>query len=226
MILEAGQTSGSRADAALAELCRTYWYPVYAFARRKGCQPADAKDLTQAFFAHLIETNLLQKANPKKGRFRSFLLGCFRLFMASENKRAQAQKRGGESSMVLLDIHEAELRFLQEPVSTASPEELFDRHWAMATFDASFARLESEMRASNRAELYQELLPSLRGDDAELGYAELARRFGTTEAAVKVSIHRLRLRFREILHGVVGQTLNDPADVKPELSHLLAAMRG
>ena len=223
-VLAAGQAAGSKADAALAELCRTYWYPIYAFARRKGNQPADAQDLTQAFFAHLIETNLVRKADPQKGRFRSFLLGCFIVFLASEHQRAASQRRGGGVLLVPLDLHEAELRFAREPSSTASPEQLYDRHWAVAALDATLARLETEMRQSGRGDLFQELLPGLQGDEGPV-YAELARRLGTTEATLRVTVHRLRTRYRELLRAVVAQTLNDPMEVDAELAHLMAALR-
>jgi RNA polymerase sigma-70 factor (ECF subfamily) len=221
----AGQDACAKGDAALAELCLKYWYPIYAFARRKNFQPADAQDLTQAFFAHLIETHLVHKADPDKGRFRSFLLGCFQVFVASEFAHAQTQKRGGGVFTVPLDLHEAELRFLHEPHATASPEKLFDRHWAVATLDATLTRLESEMRQSGRADLFQQLLPGLQGDDSGPRYAELARRLGTTEATIRVTINRLRFRYREILRSVVAETLNDPLDVESELAHLMAALR-
>ena len=223
-VLAAGQSASTKADAALAELCRTYWYPIYSFARRKGYQPADAQDLTQGFFAYLIETHLVQKADPLKGRFRSFILGCFTIFIASEHQRIGAQRRGGGVFLVPIDLHEAELRFAREPSTAASPEALFDRQWAVAALDATLARLETEMRQSGRGDLFQELLPGLQGDEGP-GYTELARRLGTTEATVRVTIHRLRIRYREILRAVVAQTLNDPMEVDTELAHLLAALR-
>jgi RNA polymerase sigma factor (sigma-70 family) len=223
-VLAAGQSAGSGADAALAELCRLYWYPIYAFARRRGYQPADAQDLTQSFFAYLIETHLVRKADPLKGRFRSFILGCFTVFIASEHQRGGAQRRGGGVFLVPLDLHEAELRFAREPNSTASPEKLFDRQWAVAVLDAALSRLEFEMRESGRATLFQELLPSLQGDEGP-EYAELARRLGTTEATVRVTVHRLRIRYRETLRAMVAQTLNDPMEVDAELADLMAALR-
>jgi RNA polymerase sigma-70 factor (ECF subfamily) len=224
-VLAAGQSASTKADAALAELCRTYWFPIYAFARRKGCQPADAQDLAQAFFAYLIETHLVQKADPLKGRFRSFILGCFAIFIASERQRTGAQRRGGGVFFVPLDLHEAELRFTRQPATTESPEKLFDRQWAVATLDASLARLETEMIEAGRGDLFRELLPGLQGEEGP-GYTEIARRLGTTEATIRVTIHRLRARYREILRGVVAQTLNDPMEIDTELAHLMAALRG
>ena len=225
-ILAAGQSGGTAADTALAGLCRTYWYPLYAFARRKGRQPADAQDLTQGFFAHLIEVRLMRKADPQKGRFRSFLLGCFTIFLASETERTQAQKRGGGSLMVPIDFEQAERRLAAEPSSTASPEQLFDRHWAVAVLDAALARLETEMRDSGRTPLFEQLLPSLQGDEDLPSYAEIAQRLDTTEGTIKVTVYRLRRRYRELVHAVVSQTVNNPMDVETELAHLMAALRG
>jgi RNA polymerase sigma-70 factor (ECF subfamily) len=225
-ILAAGQIGGAAADAALAELCRTYWYPIYAFARRKGRQPADAQDLTQGFFAHLIETRLVRKADPEKGRFRSFLLGCFTVFLASETEQAQAQKRSGGSLVVPIDFAEAGRRLAAEPSSVATPEQLFDRHWAVAALDAALARLETEFNESGRADVFKELLPSLQGDDDLTSYSEIARRLDTTEGTVKVTAHRLRRRYRELIRTVVSQTVNNPMDVETELGHLMAALRG
>jgi RNA polymerase sigma-70 factor (ECF subfamily) len=225
-ILAAGQTGGTSADTALAELCRTYWYPIYAFVRRKGRQPADAQDLTQGFFAHLIERRLVRKADPEKGRFRSFLLGCFTVFLASEAQPFRAQKRGGGSLFVPIDFEQAERRLAAEPSSAATPEQLFDRHWAVAALDAALSRLEAEFKESGRADVFKELVPSLQGDDDLPGYAEMAWRLGTTEGTVKVTAHRLRRRYRELIRAVVSQTVNNPMDVETELGHLMAALRG
>ena len=225
-ILAAGQEEGTAAETALAELCRGYWYPIYAFARRKGHQPADAQDLTQVFFIHLLEARLVRRADPHKGRFRSFLLGCFTRFLASEADRAQARKWGAGTWMPPIDVPQAEYRLAATPESTASPEELFDRHWAVAVIDAALARLEAEMRESGRGALFEQLLPSLEGDDDRPGYADIARRLETTEGTIKVTVHRLRRRYRELIRLVVSQTVNNPMDVENELGHLMAALRG
>jgi RNA polymerase sigma-70 factor (ECF subfamily) len=225
-ILAAGQEEGTAADTALAELCRGYWYPIYAFARRKGYQPADAQDLTQVFFVHLLEARLVRRADPHKGRFRSFLLGCFTRFLASEADRAQAQKRGGEIALLPIDVLQAEQRLAAAPASTASPEELFDRHWAVAVLDAALARLEAEMRESGRGAAFEQLLPSLEGDDDQPRYAEIARRLDTTEETIKATVYRLRRRYRDLIRQVVSQTVNNPMDVETELAHLMAALRG
>jgi len=225
-VFAAGKEGTARAEAALAELCSAYWYPLYAFARRKGHQPADAQDLTQGFFAYLIDAQLVAKANPDKGRFRSFLLGCFIHFMASEKERAQARKRGGGHFLVPLDSPQAEARLAQEPSPEANPERLFDRHWALAVLDAALAHLEVEFRRSGRAALFQQLQPFLQGDAGGPGYHEVAERLGTTEGTIKVTVHRLRQRYRELLRIVVSQTVNNPIEVDAELAHLMAALRG
>ncbi len=224
-ILAAGQDVDTKGDTALAELCHTYWYPIYAFARRKGYQPADSQDLAQAFFRHVIEKQLVRRADPQKGRFRSFLLGCFTHFLGSETERQQALKRGGGFLMLSIDLRQAEGRFSSEPTSSVTPEQLFDRHWAVTVLDNALARLEKESGESGRAELFTELLPMLEGDRDGPSYSDIARRMGITEASVRVTVHRLRRRYRELVRAVVSQTLNDPLDVDAELAHLRAALR-
>jgi RNA polymerase sigma-70 factor (ECF subfamily) len=225
-VFAAGKGGTPRAEAALAEFCATYWYPLYAFARRKGHQPADAQDLTQGFFAYLIEARFVAKANPEKGRFRSFLLGCFIHFMASEKERSQTLKRGGGRLIVPLDPQQAEARLAQEPSPEASPERLFDRYWALAVLDAALAHLEAEFRKSGRTALFQQLQPFLQGDAGGPSYTEVAHRLGTTEGTIKVSVHRVRRRYRELLRTVVSQTVDSPVEVDAELAHLMAALRG
>lgn len=224
-VLAAGQEMGSRTDAALAELCGIYWYPLYAFARRKGHQPADAQDLTQQFFANLIEAKLVRKADPHKGRFRSFLLACFANFLVSQHERSQAIRRGGGVVLVPFDLQQAERRLAAQVSSVADPEQLFDRNWALTVLDAALGRLEAELSASGRQALFRELLPALQGDETLPSYAEVARKLNTTEGVIKVTVHRLRHRYRELIHDLVRQTVNDPMDVEHELAHLMAALR-
>ena len=225
-VFAAGKGGTARAEAALAEFCSMYWYPLYAFARRKGHQVADAQDLTQDFFAYLIDAQLVARANPDKGRFRSFLLACFTHFLASEKERAQTLKRGGGRFMVPLDSQQAEARLAQEPSPDASPERLFDRHWALAVLDAALAHLEAEFKKPGRTVLFQQLQPFLQGDASGPSYTEVAQRLGTTAGTIKVTVHRLRRRYRELLRTVVSQTVNSPIEVDAELAHLMAALRG
>jgi RNA polymerase sigma-70 factor (ECF subfamily) len=225
-VLAAGDEGNVRAAAALAELCGTYWFPLYAFARRKGHQPANAQDLTQGFFAHLLDTRLLAKADPFRGRFRSFMLGCFNQFMASEKQHAQAQKRGGGQFIVPLNPHQAEARLAQEPSPEASPERLFERHWALAVLDAALGRLEAELKKSGRLALFEQLQPFLQGDGSGPSYTEVAQRLATTEGTIKVTVHRLRQRYRQLLRVVVSQTVDTPLEIDSELAHLKTALRG
>lgn len=224
-IVAAGQGTSTTADSALAELCRIYWYPIYAFARRKGHQPANAQDLTQLFFAHLIKSRLVRKADPQRGRFRSFLLGCFATFQASDKECAEARKWADVQLMLPVDLEQAERRLAAEPRYAATPEQLFDRHWAVAALDAALARLKAEMQSAGRADLFQELLPFLQGDEHGPSYTAVAEQLQTTVGTIKVTVHRLRRRYRELLRGLVLQTLNDPMDVDSELAHLMAALR-
>ncbi len=224
-VFAAGKEAGGKAEAALAELCRTYWFPLYVFARRKGHQPADAQDLTQGFFACLIETRLVVKADPHRGRFRSFMLGCFGNFIASETECAQAKKRGGAQLIAPLDAHSAEARLVQESSPEASPERLFERHWALAVLDAALARLEAEFKQSGRLALFEQLQPFLEGDEGP-GYLEVAERLGTTEGTIKVTVHRLRQRYRQLLRAVVSQTVDNPLEIDSELAHLRTVLRG
>ena len=224
-VFAAGKEGSPKAAAALAELCQIYWYPLYAFARRKGHQPADAQDLTQDFFVLFIDSQLVQKADPQKGRFRSFLLGCFVNFLACERAHSQALKRGGRHPVIPMDPKEAEARLSREPSAEASPERLFDRHWALAVLDAALSRLEVEFTESGRALLFEQLQPFLQGDTSGPSYTEVAQRLGTTEGTIGVTVHRLRQRYRELLHTVICQTVNDPLEVEAELGHLMAALR-
>jgi RNA polymerase sigma-70 factor (ECF subfamily) len=225
-VFAAGKEGNVRAEAALAELCGTYWFPLYAFARRKGYQPADAQDLTQGFFAYLLDARLLAKADPLRGRFRSFMLGCFSNFMASEKDRAQAQKRGGKEPIVPLDPKQAEARLAQEPSPEASPERLFERRWALAVLDAALGRLEAEFKKSGRLALFEQLQPFLQGDGSGPSYTEVAQRLATTEGTIKVTVHRLRQRYRQLLRVVVSQTVDSPLEIDSELAHLKTALRG
>ena len=225
-VFAAGKEGTARAEAALAEFCSAYWYPLYAFARRKGHQPADAQDLTQGFFAYLIQAQLVAKANPEKGRFRSFLLGCFINFTAADKERARTLKRGGGHLVVPLKSQQAEARLAQEPSPDASPERLYDRHWALAVIEVALAHLEAEFKKSGRTALFQQLQPFLQGDASGPSYAEVAQQLGTTEGTIKVTVHRLRQRYRDLLRTVVSQTVNSPIEVDAELAHLMAALRG
>jgi RNA polymerase sigma factor (sigma-70 family) len=225
VVLLAGRNDTARARLALEKLCRTYWYPLYAYVRRRGHSPHDAQDLTQDFFAHLLEHQAIAKADPARGRFRSFMLAAMKNFLAGAHEHACAQKRGGGLPLFSLDLALAEQRFEQEPADISAPDKLFDRQWALALLDGVLARLEAEYRAENKGELFAALKDTLTGARATQPYAELAVRLGLSEGAVKVTVHRLRQRYRALLQAEIAQTVATPADADAEMRHLLDCLR-
>lgn len=225
LVLAAGAETGAGANEALARLCELYWYPVYAFVRRQGYSADDAADLTQGFFARVLEKSYLRDADPQKGRFRSFLLGCLRHFLSNERDRARALKRGGESVLVSLEQETAEGRYLVEPRDELTPEKIFDRRWALTLLDQTLSRLRDEHVARGKLAVFDELKGFLTGDSADVPHASVAKALGVTEGAAKVAIHRLRRRFRNLLMEEVASTVADPGDVNDEIRHLLRAVR-
>ncbi|HOW65227.1 MAG TPA: hypothetical protein P5186_09470 [Candidatus Paceibacterota bacterium] len=225
VVLAAGHPSSPNAEAALAELCRLYWPPLYVFARRLGHAPEDAQDLTQGFFEHLLRVQLTAKADAAKGKFRSFLLGAFKRFIGSEEARTRAQKRGGGKMLISCDVPQAEMRFLSESMTHLSPEVLFDRYWALSMFEETLRLLETEFRQFGRAPLFDQLHPFLQGEANGLTYADAARNLGTTEGTIRVTVSRMRQRYRELLRSVLAMTLDSPHEVDDELEHLRAALR-
>jgi len=221
-VLAAGQDN-SRAAEALAELCRTYWYPLYAYVRRLGHAPEAAKDLTQGFFEHLLEVDLVARADAAKGRFRSFLLGAMKRFLGSEQARARAQKRGGAECFVSIDTQLAERRYGLDLADRLSPDLLFDHHWAMTILDQAFTLMEAEFRRTGREALFERLSPYLQGDRNGT-HAEAAQALGTTEATVKVAVHQMRRRYRELLRSVTLETVPQPVEIDEELRYLLAVL--
>jgi len=224
VVLTAGRTDTTRAREALARLCQTYWYPLYAYVRHRGHSPEDAQDLTQEFFARLLEKNTLGRVTRGRGKFRSFLLGTMNHFLVDEWKRASAQKRGGGQPVLSLDAHDAETRFGREPVDKVTPERLFEQNWALALLDTVYHRLRREYETSGRGHLFDTLKFSLTGDRSTMPYAELAKRLGLTENTVKVTVHRLRQRYRELLREEVAQTVASPGEVEEELRGLFRAL--
>jgi RNA polymerase sigma-70 factor (ECF subfamily) len=229
MVLKAAQDDDS-GRRALAELCQLYWYPLYAFLRRQGTDQDSAKDLTQGFFTRLIEKADLRKVETGRGTFRSYLLASLKHFAANEWDRQQAQKRGGGQTIVSLDLdldlQGAEDRYRLEPADTTTPEKLFERRWALTLLETVLDRLQAEMAARGRGPLFQRLKVFLEGDGTGPGYAEIARDLDMSEGAIKVNVHRLRSRFRELLRQEIGHTLEDPDAADAELRHLLGALSG
>lgn len=213
------------ARAALESLCQTYWHPLYAYVRGRGYSPEDAKDLTQEFFARLLEHNRVASVSPDKGRFRSFLLVSMNHFLSDEWDKARAQKRGGPGT-IHLDFATAEERFGELTASGFSPEKAFEQRWAIAFLERVYHRLESEYQRQGRSELFDALRGALAGASAAAPYAELAARLKISEGAVKVAVHRLRQRFRELLRETIADTVSDSAEVEDELRYLYRILAG
>jgi DNA-directed RNA polymerase specialized sigma24 family protein len=225
VVLAAGRGHTGQATAALQTLCRSYWYPLYCFARRLGHGPHDAEDLTQSFFAYFLETNLTGKAQPEKGKFRSFLLATFKHFLAGEWDRAQAQKRGGGVSFVSWENERAEGRYGLEPVDLNDPETLYEWSWAMALLDRVLARLEQEFAAIGKAAVFAELKSCLVGTAQTQSYAELGQRLSKTEAAVKEAVRRMRLRYRQLFREEIAQTVGSTDELDAEVRHVISILR-
>jgi DNA-directed RNA polymerase specialized sigma24 family protein len=223
VVLQAGGPTSVGSAAALDELCRTYWYPLYYFARRSGLPPPDAEDLTQSFFTFLLEKNVIARADRDRGRFRSFLLSAFKNFHANERARQSAAKRGGGTRLTSLDEMQAENRYCHEPASDLSPEKLYDQKWAASLLDHVMRILRAEYTSLNKGPLFEVLRRVMLGD-GPAGYDALAREAGLTEGAFKVAVHRVRNRFREALRHEVAQTVATPGEVDDELRHLLSAL--
>ena len=225
LVLEARGNS-PQSQSALAELCAHYWYPVYAFLRRRGSSPDDASDLTQGFFATLLEKEYLDDVDRQKGRFRTFLLTAVSRFASKAHEHDRAQKRGGGKKLVSLDVSDGECRYQHEPVDDWTPEKIFARRWALTILDAALARLRKVHEESGRTALFEALKVYLTGDSGAPPLAEIGRRLGMTEGAVKVAVHRLRERYRQALREEIRQTVAEPAEVEDELKALSAALRG
>lgn len=208
---------------ALEELCRTYWYPLYVYVRRQTPTREDAEDLTQAFFARFLEKNYLAGLNSERGRFRAFLLAALKHFLANEWDRAHRQKRGGGVATVPLDWQNADTRYQIDPPDNLSPDKLYDRAWAVTVLERVLARLRDESAAEGKAELFGQLKPLLMVGKSAIPCAQVAEALKLTEGAVRVAVHRLRGRYRELLRDEVRQTISDPAQVGEEMRALFSA---
>lgn len=222
LIAAAGDAAAPDGRQALADLCRFYWYPVYAYVRRRGHDRHAAEDLTQAFFARLLEKNDLAAADPARGRFRSFLLTACQHFLANHHDHETAQKRGGGAKPLSIDFGEVEQRYAREPTDPHTPEADFERRWAMALLDQTLTELRAEYAESKKSALFDALKGTLTGDSTS--YRDLGTRLGLSEGAVKVAVHRLRQRYREKLRAVIAETVDGPAAVDDELRDLFAAL--
>ena len=223
VVLNAGHSETTRGRDALAALCETYWYPLYAFVRRQGHSPHDAEDLTQGFFAQLLENESLAGVSREKGKFRTFLLVALKRFLANEWHRAHAHKRGGASFYVPLQGHTAETRYIAEPVEHLTAEKLYERRWALTLLERVLTRLGHEFDGAGKKELFEKLKPYLMAEKDAIPYADAAIALGMNEGAVKVAVHRLRRRFRELFRQEVAQTVATPEEINDEIRHLLSA---
>lgn len=222
VVLTARDENSSKSGEALEALCRTYWFPLYAFVRRQGRSPHDAQDLTQEFFARLLEKEYLKSAAQEKGRFRTFLLVALKRFLANDWDRQHAQKRGGSSLIVPIDPELAESRFLAGPAHELQPDLLFDRQWALTLLDRTMTRLHDEYVSTGRTRLFELLRSCLVKDESALPYAEIAARLHLSEAAVKMAVQRLRARYREILRAEIAHTVETPEEIEAEVRHLFS----
>jgi RNA polymerase sigma-70 factor (ECF subfamily) len=224
VVLTAREPGSPQAEVALAELCNTYWYPLYAFVRRKGHNPQDAQDLTQAFFARVLEKNYVAQADRARGRFRTFLLAALTHFLADEWDKARCLKRGGDREIISFDGASAEERYRLEPIDQFDASKLYERRWVTTLFARVLARLEQEFRDSGKGRLFDGLKGSLVADESALSYAELGARLGMKGDAVKQAVHRMRRRYRELFREEIAQTVAGPAEVEDELRHLFAVL--
>jgi RNA polymerase sigma-70 factor (ECF subfamily) len=222
-LIAAVRESSVESRDALASLCETYWYPLYAYVRRKGHQAAEAQDLTQSFFAELLEKERFQLADRERGRFRSFLLASLNNFIANQWRRDNAEKRGGRSTLLSIDVGTGEARYLHEPSHEITAERIFERRWAMTLLEQTVSRLSDEYTRSDKSDLFEALKGHL-GQGTTTPYREVAERLGMSETAVKVAAHRMRKRCGQILREEISHTVNDPGAVDAELQQLFAAV--
>ena len=225
VVLSAGDEDDEHRSAALAQLCEDYWYPLYAFARRRGHQPQDAQELTQAFFAVLLEKNYVGSADAELGRFRAFLITAFKRFLSKEYDRQATVKRGGSVQFVSLNASDGESRFQVEPSHNDTPDRLFDRRWALLVTEYTMNQLATEYEQAGKTALFKKLQPALTHDIDAPSHTESADQLEMSVSAVRVALHRLRKRYQEILRAEVMKTVAHSADVEDELRDLVEALR-
>ena len=225
VVLLAGRAPNSQSAAALQTLCQTYWYPLYAYVRRRATDVSQAQDLTQAFFAELVEKNFVGIATPERGRFRAFLLTALKHFLSKQWERANAQKRGGGRAPLSLDFQNADSRYASEPALDLTPEQIYDRNWAVTLLAEVMQRLEKEFNEYGQAEQFRLIKGFAIGDHAGTTYAEVAAALRTTEAAAKMAAHRMRQRYRQLLRDEIAQTVATPAEVDDEIRSLFNVLK-
>lgn len=223
LVISAGRRTSPESEEALDALCRAYWYPLYAYVRRRGYQREDAEDLTQGFFARFLARNYLEQLSGERGRFRAFLLASLKHYLANDYDRATCQKRGGDPAPLSLDWRAAAERFQIEPAGGQSPDQAYDREWAVALLERVLDRLRDECATRGLAAWFEVLRPFLAVGKGALSYRDAATQLGSAEGAVRVAVHRLRRRYRELLREEIAGTLADPAQVEEELRALFRA---
>jgi RNA polymerase sigma-70 factor (ECF subfamily) len=224
MVLAAGEADSSRSRQALAALCEAYWYPVYAFLRRKGCTVEEARDLAQGYFLELLEKGFLKEVRPEAGRFRSFLLVSVKHFLSNALNRERALKRGGGLSPLRLEFDAAEGRYAMDPADSAlTPDRLFERQWAMAVLERAMQGLRDSLRSGDTAR-FDLLKLYLTGEEPAVPYRQVAAELGLSESAVKVAVHRMRVRFGQVLREVIAQTVASPEEIDDEIRFMLSSL--
>jgi RNA polymerase sigma-70 factor (ECF subfamily) len=222
LVISAGQGGTPESRQALAALCEKYWYPLYVFIRRRGYEIEDAQDLTQGYFAQLLDKGYLKEVRRERGKFRSFLLASLKHYMANERDRAQAQKRGGGQVTLSLDFETAEGRYGLEAVDDQTPEKTYERRWVLALLDQALERLRTELAEQGKADLFERLKPYLTSAEPRTPYRQLADETGTTEGALKVAVHRLRRRYGDLLREEIAETVANRDEVEDEIQYLFA----
>lgn len=226
LVLAAKNRDEPAGSDAFARLCERYYQPLYTYLRRRGQTAEDAQDLIQGFVARLIEKDVLRHADPSRGKFRAFLLTALKHYAANEHARATADKRGGNQPSQPLDLEAAEGRYRHETRDDLTPERLYDRRWALAVLERALAALRAECRANGREAFFDAVHGNLTGEGGRTPHCEIAERFGMTESSVRVTLHRLRLRYRDLVRAEVGETVESEEAVDDELRYLLSALGG
>jgi RNA polymerase sigma factor (sigma-70 family) len=223
-VLAARDATGTESREALATLCEAYWYPLYVFVRSQGHDADEARDLTQAYFAYLLEKNILEDVDPAAGRFRSFLLASLKHFIANKKRGERTLKRGGGTRTISLDTDSAENRYGLEPVDQLTPEQVYEKRWALTVLERAVKRLESEWVDAEKRDQFQHMKPHLTGQEPRIPYREVASELGMTEVAVRGAIHRMRQRFGQLIRAEVTDTVANTDEVDDEVRHLLAVV--
>ncbi len=224
MIISAGRKSSLESKRALESLCAIYWCPLYAYARRRVSDANEAQDLTQAFFAELLEKNYVGTAIPDRGRFRAFLLTAFKHFMSKQWQKSKAQKRGGDRTHLSLNFDSADSSLQIEPSSYLTPEQIYDQQWAIAMLARTLERLQGEMERTGRENLFNELKGFIVGNTTGATYAQVSQKLGMSEAAAKKAASRLRRRYQELLRDEISQTVSDPEEIEDEIRNLFTTL--